>query len=167
MYTKLPKIKSYKIHTFFCCLIFEEFEKEFLNQEFYGQLPKQAWSKGSFDFFKNCASRGIKVSCSNGFKMKKGVFIEMNLLLTVITNSFQIQNQTFEKHFHFHFFSTTLWSWNLFLFRNIIKIPNDKGIQNKFIHFMQMLTSKQCLHLSKSTFTNENIHNQKTNKNCL
>ena len=27
----------------FCCLIFEEFEKEFLNQEFCGQLPEQAW----------------------------------------------------------------------------------------------------------------------------
>ena len=32
-------------------------------------------------------------------------FIKMNLLPTVITNSFQIQNQTFEKHFHFHFFA--------------------------------------------------------------
>ena len=52
-------------------------------------------------FLKNYAPRDTKVSCSNGFKMKKRVFIEMNLLPTVITNSFKIQNQTFEKHFHF------------------------------------------------------------------
>ena len=38
------------------------------------------------------------------FQNEKGVFIEMDLLPTVITNSFQIQNQTFEKHFHFYFF---------------------------------------------------------------
>ena len=31
----------------------------------------------------------------------KGVFIEMDLLPTVIINSFKIQNQTFERHFHF------------------------------------------------------------------
>ena len=37
------------------------------------------------------------------FQNEKGVFIEMDLLPTVITNSFQIQNQTFEKHFHFFF----------------------------------------------------------------
>ena len=34
------------------CLIFEEFEKEFLNQKFYHPLPKQTWLKSSFDFFK-------------------------------------------------------------------------------------------------------------------
>ena len=56
----------------------------------------------------------------------KGVFIEMDLLPTVITNSFKIQNQTFEKLF----FVLTLWSWNLFLFRNIGKIHNDKDIWN-------------------------------------
>ena len=32
---------------------------------------------------------------------RMGVFIEMDLLPTVITNSFKIQNQTFEQHFHF------------------------------------------------------------------
>ena len=57
---------------------------------------------------------------------RKGVFIEMDLLPIVITNSFKIQNQTFEKHFHFLSFSLTLWSWNLFLFRNISEIQNDK-----------------------------------------
>ena len=33
---------------------FEEFEKKFLNREFYGQLPEQAWSNGLFDFSKSC-----------------------------------------------------------------------------------------------------------------
>ena len=32
---------------------------------------------------------------------RKGVFIEMDLLPTVITNYFKLQNQTFEQHFHF------------------------------------------------------------------
>ena len=31
-----------KTHHFFCCLIFEDFEKKFLNQEFYDQLTDQA-----------------------------------------------------------------------------------------------------------------------------
>ena len=37
---------------------YEEFEKKFLNQEFYGQLLEQTWSNGLFDFFqKLCLSR--------------------------------------------------------------------------------------------------------------
>ena len=43
---------SFKNSSFFFCLIFKEFEKKFLNQEFYGQLPEQAWSTCSFDFSK-------------------------------------------------------------------------------------------------------------------
>ena len=165
MHTKLPNINFFKNSSFFFVVWFlKNSRKSFWIRNFMANCLSRRDQKVHSIFFKNCASRGIKVSCSNGFKMKKGVFIEMNLLLTVITNSFQIQNQTFEKHFSF--FSMTLWSWNLFLFRNISKIPNDKSIQNKFIHFMQILTSKQCLHFSKSTFTNENIHDQKTNKNC-
>ena len=107
--------------SFFCCLIFEEFEKKFLNQKFYDQLLEQAWSKGSFDFSK-IVPLGVPRSLIQMVSKRQGMFIEMDLLPTVITNSFQIQNQTFEKHFHF--FSMTLWSWNIFLFRNISKIPN-------------------------------------------
>ena len=44
-------------NSFFCCLIFEEFEKEFLNQEFYHSLSKQAWSKSSLIFSKLYPSR--------------------------------------------------------------------------------------------------------------
>ena len=44
-------------------------------------------------------------------------------------------------------------------FFNIDKIQNEKDVWNqKFIHFMQMLTLKQSLHLSK---VYENIHDQK------
>ena len=35
---------------------------------------------------------------------RKRVFVEMDSSPTVITKSFKIQNQTFEKYFHFHFF---------------------------------------------------------------
>ena len=38
------------------------------------------------------------------FQNEKEAFIEMDLLPTVITNSFQIQNQTFEKKILFSFF---------------------------------------------------------------
>ena len=49
---------------------------------------------------------------------RKGVFIEMNLLLTVITNSFKIQNQTFEKHsfFFIHFFLRQLYDYEIYSF---------------------------------------------------
>ena len=44
-------------------------------------------------------------------------------------------------------------------FFNIGKIQNDKDVWNqKFIHFMQMLTLKQSLHISK---VYENIHDKK------
>ena len=135
MHTKLPIISFLQNLIIFCCLIFKEFEKKFLNQEFYGQLPKQAWSKGSFDFSK-IVPLGTPRSLIQMVSKWKEVFIEMNLLPTIITNSFKIQNQTFEKHFHFHsffwffFFALTLWSWNLFLFKNISGIHNDKGIWN-------------------------------------
>ena len=99
-------------------------EKEFLNQEFYGQLLEQAWSKGSFDFSK-IVPLGVPRSLIQMISKRKGVFIGMHLLPTVITNSFKIQNQTFEKHFHFCVL--ILWSWNLSLFRNISKIHNEKG----------------------------------------
>ena len=65
------------------------------------------------------------------------------------------------KHFFLSFFALTLQSRHLFSFFEIsAKFIMIKNVQNKFIHFMQMLTSKQCLHFSKSTFTNENIHNK-------
>ena len=41
-----------------------------------------------------------------------------------------------------------------------------KCLKHKSIYFMHMLTLKKGLHFSKSIFTNENIHDQKTNKNC-
>ena len=44
------------------------------------------------------------------------------------------------------------------------KFIMTKDVQNKFIHFMQILTSKQSLHFSRSAFTNENIHKQKTKR---
>ena len=54
MHTKLPIISFFQKLIIFCYLIFEKFEKAFLNQEFYGQLPEHAWSRGFFDFSKSC-----------------------------------------------------------------------------------------------------------------
>ena len=84
-------------------------------------------------------------------------------LPTMITNSFENPITKNLETFFLSFFCTDFMIMTFIpLFRNVNKIHNDKGVQNKFIHFMQMLTSKQSLHFSKSAFTNENIHN----KNC-
>ena len=77
----------------------------------------------------------------------------------MITNHFEIpfvQNlKTFSFFLHW-LYDHEIYS--LFFF-NIGKIQNDKELWNqKFIHFMQMLTLKQSLHLSK---VYENIHDQK------
>ena len=63
----------------------------------------------------------------------------MDLLPTVITNSFKIQNQIFERHFHFFL----LYDYEIYSFLEpSATFVMTKGVQNKFIHFMQMLTSK-------------------------
>ena len=59
------RISNYQISDptkthFFCCLIFEEFEKRFMDQKFYCLFPRQAWSMSLFDF-QNRAPRGTKV----------------------------------------------------------------------------------------------------------
>ena len=74
MHNKLPIINFLqKLIIIFCCLIFEEFEKKFLNQELYGQLPEQAWSEYSFGFSKKCAPWSTKAFYSNGSKVKMSV----------------------------------------------------------------------------------------------
>ena len=122
---------SFKNSSFFVAWFPKNSRNKFLNQEFYGQMPEQAWSNGLFNFSKIVLLRAPRSLIQMVLKWK-GVFIEMGLLSTVITNSFKIQNQTFKKHFHF--FALTLWSWNLFLFRNISEIHNDKGIWNTSAH---------------------------------
>ena len=112
-------------------------EKEFLNQEFYGQLPEQAWSKGSFDFSK-IMPFGAPRSLIQMVSKWKGVFIEMDLLPTVMTNSFKIQNQTFEQHFYFLFFFCSdfmIMKFIPFFLEVSAKILNDKSIQNKVHSF--------------------------------
>ena len=110
-----------------------------------------------YSIFQNRAPRDTK-----GFqkipKWKK-VFVKMDWLLTMITNHFEIPIvQNLET---FLFFLHWLYDheiYSLFFF-NIDKIQTDKDVWNqKFIHFMQMLTLKQSLHLSK---VYENIHDQK------
>ena len=76
----------------------------------------------------------------------KEVSIGMDSLLPMITNSFK--NSIIQKLENiFSFFVLTLWSWNLFSFLEIsAKFIMTKGVQNKSIHFTQMLPSKQSLH---------------------
>ena len=62
---------------FFCCLIFEEFEKRFLDQKFYCLLPRQAWSKGMFDF-QNCALWSTKAFFIQNFPKWKEVLVRMD-----------------------------------------------------------------------------------------
>ena len=56
-------------NSFFCCLIFKEFEKEFLNQNFLacclGRRDQQVYL-----IFQNHASQGTKVFHSNGSKVE-------------------------------------------------------------------------------------------------
>ena len=73
-------------------------------------------------------------------------------LPTMTTNSFENPITKNLKIF-FHFFALTLRSWHLFPFFEIsAKFIMTKGVQNKFIYFMQMMASKKCLHFSKNTF---------------
>ena len=83
---------------------------------------------------------------------RKGVFIEMDLLPTLITNSFKIQNQTFEQYFHFHFLLYFM-IMKLFLFRNISKIQNDKMFETQVHLFHAHANIK-----ARFTFLNKHIH---------
>ena len=56
-------------------------------------------------FFQKLYPSGHQGLLFKWFQNENGVFIEMDLLPTVITNSFQIQNQTFENIFIFIFFN--------------------------------------------------------------
>ena len=106
-------------------------------------------------------------SFSNGSKVKESVYRDG----FIVNNSHQFfresRYQSLETFFY-HFFALTLWSWHLFSFsKKSAKFIMTKGVQNKFKHFMQMLTSKQSLHFSRSVFTNANIHEQKTKRLSL
>ena len=133
---------SFKNSSFFCCLIFEEFEKKFLNQEFYGQLPEQTWLKGSFDF-----SKIVPFEAPRPFIQMiprwKWVFVRMNTLPTMTTNSFKVKDRTIGKHFHFHFCTAFMITKFIPFFLKVsAKYIMTKASETKSIYFMQMLTSK-------------------------
>ena len=161
MHTKLPHISFFsKNSSFFVAWFSKNSRNKFLNQEFYGQLLEQAWSNGLFDPFKNRAPRGTKAFFIQMVPRWKWAFVG------ITKNDHQFFRESYYQklgNIFFIIFALTLWSWHLFPFLEIsTKFIMTKGIQNKFIHFMRMLTSKQSLHFSISAFTNENIHN----KNC-
>ena len=115
-----------------------------------------------FIWFFKIVPLGALKSFIQKISRRKGVFIEVGLLPTLITNSFENLFKNLETFLFIIFIIfLTLWSWNLFPSLEIsAKFVMTKGVQNKFIHFMQMLTSKQCLYFLKNIFTNENIHNK-------
>ena len=124
MHTKLPIISFFQNSSFFVAWFSKNLRNRFLNQEFYGQLLEQAWSKGSFDFSKSCLL-GHHTFYSNDSIVKESVYYDR-----FITNS---NHQFFQdprcskiwKHFHpyfFIFFCTGIYS----LFRSINKIHDDK-----------------------------------------
>ena len=117
---------SFKNSSFFVAWFSKNSRNKFLNQEFYGQLPKQAWSKCLFDFSKSCPSG------HQGFqKIPKKERIYQDGLTT--NNDHQsFWNPHCSKLGNiFIFFALTLWSQNLFpFFKNIKKIQNDKDVWN-------------------------------------
>ena len=139
-----------KTHHFYC-LIFAEFEK-FLKQEFYGRLPEQAWSKDSFDLSKIMPLGAPRSLIQMVPKMKgsvyRGGFITNN-------NHQFFQDPKSNIWTTFSFFALTLWSWNLFLFRTISNICNDKRRPKQVYSFHANVDIKvKFAFLKKNTFTN-------------
>ena len=108
-----------------------------------------------YSIFQNCAPRGTKVSYSNGFKMKESVYRD-----GFITNSnhqfFQDPKSNIWTTFLFSFFALTLWSWNLFLFRNISEIQNDKMFETQ-VHLFHAYANIKA----RFTFLKKHIHERK------
>ena len=78
----------------------------------------------------------------------KEVFIRMDSLLTMITNSSRVP--LFKNLETFFIFSFSFSALKLILsLKTSAKSRWQKHLTHKSIYFMQMLTSKECLHLSK------------------
>ena len=167
MHTKLPIISFFqKLIIFFYCLIFKEFEKKFLNQEFYGQLPEQAWSKGSFDFSKIMLLRAPKSLIQMVSKWKGSVYRD-----GFITNSNHQffpdpKSNVWKKNFIFIFFQWLYDHENYSFLETLARFLMTKTLKTSLFISCKCWHQSSVYIFSKSTFTNENIHDQKTNKNC-
>ena len=158
MLIKLPNFRSYK-NSFFCCLIFEEFEKRFMDQKFYCLLPRQAWSMRLFDF-QNHAPWGTKVFIQMVPKWNE-VFLfcfGIDSLLTMITNSFK--NLLIQKLGNiFYYFSFSFSALKLILsLKNISKIKMTKTSDTQVHLFHANVNIKRLFTSFKSAFRNESIH---------
>ena len=89
----------------------------------------------------------------------------MDLLPTVITNSFKIQNQTFEKHFHFPSF---FWPYDheIYSFLETSARFLMKKVSETLVHSLHAYANIKAKLTFFKKWINENIHDQKTNKNC-
>ena len=128
----------------FCCMIFEEFKKEILKSRIFKIVPLGA------------PRPDIQI-----VQKWKKVFIRTDSLLTMITNSFNILFiQNLETFLFFHFFCNEIYSPFL---KVSTKFTMTKIFETQVPSFHAYADIKQCLYISK---VYENIHDQKTNKNC-
>ena len=123
MHTKLPIISFLQKLVIFCCLIFEEFEKEFLNQGFYGQLPEQTWSEYSFGFQNNLPHRAPRPFIQMVPRWK-WVFVR------ITNNDHQFFRESYYQKLENIFLSFSYTDFMIMtfipLFWNISKLHNDK-----------------------------------------
>ena len=121
MHIKLPIISFFQHSSFFIAWFLKNSRNKFLNQEFHGQLPEQAWSNGLFDFSKSCPLRyHIFIQTISRWK---------EMFIRIFNNDHQFFQDSYcskiWKHFHpyfFIFFCIEIY----FLFRSINKIHDDK-----------------------------------------
>ena len=139
-----------KTYPFFVAWFSKNSINKFLNQEFYGQLPKKAWSKCLFDFPKSCP---LGHQDFQKISKRKKVFIKKNWLLTMITNYFEIPVIQNLETFSFFF------ALGFILFLEVsAKFMMTKISETQVPSFHAYADIKQCFHISK---VHENIHDQK------
>ena len=111
--------------------------------------------------FQNYAPRGTKVSCSNGFKRKGSVYRD-----GFITNSNHqfFQDPKSNIWTTFSFFFIWLYDHEIYSFLETSARFIMTRVSETQVDFIHMLTSKQCLYFSKSTFTSAKILEQKTKR---
>ena len=146
MHTKLPNISFFKNLSFFVVWFPKNSRKSFWIRNFKANCLSRRDQK-VYSIFQNRAPWGTKAFYSKCSRWK-WVFVK------ITNNDHQFFREFYYQKlgniFFLSFFSLTLWSRHLFPFLEMsTKFIMTKGVQNKFIHFMQMLTSKQSLFLQE------------------
>ena len=153
MHTKLPTVSFFfKNSSFFVTGFPKNSRNKFLNQEFYGQLLEQAWSKCLFNFSKSCPSG------HQGFQKIpkwKEVFIKTDWLLTMITNHFEIPVVQNLETFSFFLFLHWLYDHKIypFFFKTSAKFRTTKMSETQVHSFhananikVKFTSLEKCIH---------------------